>query len=348
MKGIGLVFSGGGGKGAYQIGVWKYLHQYGLDQFVRAVSGTSVGALNAALFASGDVQRAEDLWLNIEPEQILTPRKITWNEIAAWVGGTALLNGPIGVTGKLASTAATATASAFASGFLAMLGRRYAFSRDGLMELIQQGVDFSIIQNSPIPCYATCLSVGPTPGVRRFDLRRYNSEDSQKLLLASSAIPIIFDAVEFEGSHYYDGGVPMVGDNIPIQPVYETGVEYILVVHLSQDSPVDRICYPNARLLEVIPQRDLGGPIDGTLDFTASGAKWRMEQGWKDMEKILSPFVEQAVLWKKNELLLQAFLRSEQEYQVQVQELQRQKEAIQQERETDGLEEIAHELGLKK
>ena len=348
MKGIGLVFAGGGGKGAYQIGVWNYLHQNGLDQFVRAVSGTSVGALNAALFASGDVQRAEDLWLSIEPEQILTPRKITLNEIVSWVGSTALLSGPIRMTGKLVSTAATATVSAFASGLLSMLGRRYAFSRDGLIELIQQGVDFSTIQNAPFPCYATCLSVGPDPGVRRFDLRQYSAEASQQLLLASSAIPIIFDAVEFEGSYYYDGGVPVVGDNIPIQPVYETGVEYILVVHLSRDTPIDRTRYPNAKLLEVIPQKDLGGPIDGTLDFTASGAKWRMEQGWKDMEKILGPFVEQAVLWKENELLLQAFLHSEQEYRSQVQELQRQKEALQQERETDGFEEMAQNLGLKK
>ena len=52
MKGIGLVFAAGGGKGSYEIGVWKYLHEIGLDQYVRAVSGTSVEALNA----SGDKQ----------------------------------------------------------------------------------------------------------------------------------------------------------------------------------------------------------------------------------------------------------------------------------------------------
>jgi NTE family protein len=53
MKGkIGLVFSGGGGKGAYEIGVWKAFKEYGIDKYVCAVSGTSVGALNAALFAT--------------------------------------------------------------------------------------------------------------------------------------------------------------------------------------------------------------------------------------------------------------------------------------------------------
>jgi len=48
---IGLAFVGGGGKGAYQIGVWKALCETGLDKQVQAVSGTSVGALNAAMFS---------------------------------------------------------------------------------------------------------------------------------------------------------------------------------------------------------------------------------------------------------------------------------------------------------
>ena len=59
MNQIGLVLAGGGGKGAYQIGVWRYLKEKGLDQYVGGVSGTSVGALNAVLFAAGDIFAAE-------------------------------------------------------------------------------------------------------------------------------------------------------------------------------------------------------------------------------------------------------------------------------------------------
>lgn len=81
MKGIGIVFAGGGGKGAYEIGVWKYLHELGLEQYVRVVSGTSVGALNAALFVGSSYETAENLWLNVEPQKILTPKKISTKEI---------------------------------------------------------------------------------------------------------------------------------------------------------------------------------------------------------------------------------------------------------------------------
>ena len=44
-KGIGLVLAGGGGRGAYHIGVWKALRDTGLENYITAVSGSSVGGL---------------------------------------------------------------------------------------------------------------------------------------------------------------------------------------------------------------------------------------------------------------------------------------------------------------
>ncbi len=59
---IGLVLSGGGAKGAYQVGVWKAMEEYGLTDNVKVAAGTSVGALNAALFANISTSKAEQLW----------------------------------------------------------------------------------------------------------------------------------------------------------------------------------------------------------------------------------------------------------------------------------------------
>lgn len=61
-KNIGLVLSGGGAKGAYQVGVWKAMEEYGLTDNVKVAAGTSVGALNAALFANISTLEAEQLW----------------------------------------------------------------------------------------------------------------------------------------------------------------------------------------------------------------------------------------------------------------------------------------------
>lgn len=53
-----LVLSGGGAKGAYQVGVWKAMTELGIAKDICVISGTSVGGINAALFASvGDCQK---------------------------------------------------------------------------------------------------------------------------------------------------------------------------------------------------------------------------------------------------------------------------------------------------
>lgn len=57
---IGIVLSGGGLKGAYQIGVMRVLLEAGIKPV--AVSGASAGALNAMLFAILVPSRAEEFW----------------------------------------------------------------------------------------------------------------------------------------------------------------------------------------------------------------------------------------------------------------------------------------------
>lgn len=59
---LGLVLAGGGGKGSYEIGVWKYLQEIGLDKKISVIAGTSVGGLNAALMGCVEFETAEKIW----------------------------------------------------------------------------------------------------------------------------------------------------------------------------------------------------------------------------------------------------------------------------------------------
>ena len=72
------MLSGGGGKGAYQIGVWRFLREAGIERYVSALSGTSVGALNSVLFASGNLEKAEELWLTKVQDAVLTQDEKVW------------------------------------------------------------------------------------------------------------------------------------------------------------------------------------------------------------------------------------------------------------------------------
>ena len=66
-----LLFGAGGAKGAFQIGAWEALSDAGMLGNIRAVAGCSVGALNAALFALGDVAFAREIWHKITPADLI-------------------------------------------------------------------------------------------------------------------------------------------------------------------------------------------------------------------------------------------------------------------------------------
>ena len=59
-----LVFAGGGAKGAYQMGAWKALRKLKMDFDI--VTGTSIGALNGALYVQDSYYRGMRLWLTTD------------------------------------------------------------------------------------------------------------------------------------------------------------------------------------------------------------------------------------------------------------------------------------------
>ena len=60
MSKLGLVLSGGGSKGAYEIGVYKALKQ--LKKDINIVTGTSIGAINGVFIAQKDLKGALSFW----------------------------------------------------------------------------------------------------------------------------------------------------------------------------------------------------------------------------------------------------------------------------------------------
>ena len=71
---VGLVLGGGGGKGSYQVGVYKALKEYGLVKSIKGISGASIGSLNMLLFYNKDVETAEKVWMNLRRKDVLTTK----------------------------------------------------------------------------------------------------------------------------------------------------------------------------------------------------------------------------------------------------------------------------------
>ena len=348
MKGFGLVFAGGGGKGSYEIGVWKYLHEIGLDQYVRSVSGTSVGALNAALFVGGSYEQAEKLWLSINKDKILTPKRISEDDIMKWLVSNGLsINDSLTIGASKVASSAIMGAKKLTQMFLTRVRGDYVFSRDGIIDMISEGLNISVLQSSNIPCFVTCVRCRELK-IERFMLNNYSEEDITTLLLASSAIPIIFPNEEFRGEKYCDGGIPIVGDNVPVKPVYETGVENIIVVHLSQESIIDKTLFPNAKIIEITPRSDLGNTLTGTLDFSPEGASHRLKLGYEDAKRIMQPMVDMIVMTAENQRMIIRAQQKNIKFEEKRKELKRKGEEIYNKMANDGFDMIFAELTKEK
>lgn len=266
MNKLGLVFAGGGGKGGYEIGVWKYLHSIGLDKYVEVISGTSVGALNSVLFCNGDLELAENIWIYQIKDKILDPHSIQkyLKMIMGCIGG---LGGVFSLIQNIAS-----------DGF---------FSRAGLLEIIRKNIDLNKISLSPKRLYCTCCEF-PNIKAEYFNLNNEALSQINQILLASSAIPVAFGKIQINGKEYYDGGLK---DNIPVKPLNIEGCSHAIIVGLDYkavSNPKWHNYIPN--IIEVFPSEDLGNFFKGTLDFSPEGTRRRIELGKKDAAKLAGQF----------------------------------------------------------
>lgn len=322
---MGLVLSGGGGKGAYEIGVWKYLVEVGIDKDIEYVSGTSVGALNAALFAGSTYEKAESIWNNITRDQILEPRldiekekefteivssgmtksgftpkklvqllgledEMTPKKIGLAIAIGAKL-GPLGLA--LGATFRKIAKHYYEKQIKPYLMTNVFFKQDSIKNIIENNIDFKELKTSDVKCYATCFNMSHMRK-KSFLLNaraEANGDEFITILAASSAIPIVFEPVIFEGEKYCDGGIPKLGNNTPIKPILGYEADYIIVVYLEKGKETDAKKYPNQHIIDISPSEDLGGKIDGTLNFDHDKIAYLMKLGYNDAKDKLGPLI---------------------------------------------------------
>ena len=252
-KPIGLVLAGGGGKGAYQIGAWQALREYGLDKEIGAVSGTSIGALNGAMFVQGNYKTAVDIWESIDTKKVLVLDKKKHLSLLKKFDLQGLISDGV-------------------------------FSHNSLSSTLDQHADLEKISQSGIEFYATSCRL-PDFKTTYFHVNGTEPEKIKKMLMASAAIPVLFDTIKIDGKHYVDGGVV---DNVPIKPLYEAGYRRFIVVRLDDFRQINRKKYKDADIIEISPNQDWDDMIKGVLDFSPAGIRKRRQAGHQDMSLALS------------------------------------------------------------
>lgn len=265
---IGLVLAGGGARGAYQIGAMKALKELAIDKYIEVISGTSIGALNAMLFMLGDLDKSIHIWDEVSKEDILPTSESNLTIRSA------LLH--FGINNM-----------DFIKKYMPKVISGGNISQDGLISIMNK-IDFNIIKKSYIDCYVSCTE-SEKLSTRYFKINDYEEEGIKRILLATSAIPMIYECEKIENITYLDGGIV---DNVPIQPVYGENCDIIIVIHLSKESDIDKRLFPNTSIIEILPTVMEDGLFEGTLDFSSDMSRKRMKIGYEDTIDVIKPIME--------------------------------------------------------
>ncbi len=190
---IDLALQGGGSHGAFTWGVLDRLLE---EPWLRieAISGTSAGAMNAAVLAHG--------WLEGGAAGARAALDAYWSRVAQAALFSPLQRTPLDrLLGRW-----TLDSSPVFIGFdlLARLVSPYTLNPHGfnpLKSILDESIDFERLVRSPIKLFITATNVRTGRG-RIFR----NAEITPDVLLASACLPTLFQAVEIDGEAYWDGG----------------------------------------------------------------------------------------------------------------------------------------------
>ena len=253
-KEYGLVFDGGGARGAYQIGAWKALKEAGVK--INAVAGTSVGALNGALVCMGDVDLAEDIW-----------RKMTFSTVMdvddEWM--ERLFSGEAGIK--------------------EFLGEGWKKVKDGgiditpLRKLIHETIDEEKIRKCGTEFMLLTFSVSD---FKELDLSVEDIPEGllEDFLLASAYL-IGFKNERLHGKKYIDGGVI---NNVPLNSLVKRGYENIIEVRIYGPGREPRVKLPEGSVAcEVSPRVKLGSIIE----FSGKRSRQNLTIGYYDAKRMI-------------------------------------------------------------
>ena len=190
---VDFALQGGGAHGAFTWGVLDRLLE---EPWLRidGISGTSAGAMNAAVLVDGyadngvDGARAalENFWRRVARAALLSPLRRTPLDVL--LGRWTLDHSPVFVAMDL----------------MARVFSPYDLSPGGanpLRNILAETVDFGRLARASIKLFVTATNVRTGRGqVFR------NSEITPDVLLASACLPTLFQAIEIDGESYWDGG----------------------------------------------------------------------------------------------------------------------------------------------
>ena len=271
------MLAGGGSRGAWQAGCLDVLHRAGFHFDI--VAGTSVGALNGALWCQGDAGRYEEVWAEVGKLPRVALSKTEARHPLRWLR---LLLGASPGLGPVARLLAMAAAQAFGE---STLGALEVVEHEALRDFLHRRIRPDRLRSpespelyvtvSPAQAWRAIVAHAVGKQVEASYIRVAGLEGSaiEQLLLASAAIPFVFPPVEVAGKTYIDGGV---GDNEPAAFARAVGAQAVVVVGAG---PETRLVHARGEVTMQLIALEEDGGISSMLDFSAGRLRQLFRRG---------------------------------------------------------------------
>lgn len=250
MAKLGICLSGGGARGAYQIGALMALRELGIFKDAVAFSGSSIGSINATFAGLNMLEEAKDIWLSFKENPLgeLSEGRERFRK----EGLKALENGLFPLT-RLEDVLNQHLVSFNPDSkdvFVAVSDTGDANKSD--LELFKSAFDYYIRKDEML---------------HYVSLRNLNKHDQITTLLASCAVPFVFPPIIKDNRKYRDGGY---FDNIPVQPLIDYGCDEIICIRISIISSLWAIKnkYPKIIIHEIKSSSYLGKILDFSLEHS--------------------------------------------------------------------------------
>ena len=198
-----LVLSGGGSRGAYECGAWQALREMNIR--LDAVYGTSIGAINAALVAQGDLDVALRLWEDIRMDKIVSTEE-----------------------GEEFTVEHMVSCKRDLIPFLLENAKNFLMDITPLENLLRETLDEGRVRASGMELGVMITRV---PQLTGFEARLRDIPQGQlyDYLLASASCFPIFPLKQIGGERYMDGGYV---DNLPIDMAIADGADEIVAIDI--------------------------------------------------------------------------------------------------------------------
>lgn len=195
-----IVLSGGGAKGAYELGFWKAIRELGIKYDI--VTGTSIGALNGLMMVQNDYRKCFKLWNTMNYDKIFEKELSDLFNKQKDVKGIALnyIKGAI----------------------------KGGYDVPNLVKVIEDNFDEKKFYNSKVD-YGLVTVRFPSLKPVFIEKKKIKPELMKEYLLASASCFPAFKPKNIENKSYIDGGYQ---DNLPVDLAVKMGAEYVIAVDL--------------------------------------------------------------------------------------------------------------------